>query len=62
MSGAVIARTGLLASGSFDQTIAVWEVVTGERFRVLRGHTAGVTALVALPGGRLASGGPKTKN
>ena len=47
---------GKLASGSADNTIKIWDVVTGECERTLDGHTDGVKALVACAGGKLASG------
>src|ERR1051326_7452855 len=35
----------LLASGSSDQTIRLWDAVTGEERRLLRGHTGAVRTL-----------------
>ena len=47
---------GLVASGSWDGTVRVWEVESGLLVRKLAGHTSSVGALVGLPGGLLASG------
>jgi F-box/WD-40 domain protein MET30 len=35
----------VLASGSYDATIKIWNVDTGEEIRTLRGHQAGIRAL-----------------
>ncbi len=46
-----------LASGSWDQTVQVWNGKTGERFYLYSQHQVGVTALSWSPNGRyLASG------
>ena len=42
---------GLVASGSSDNTVRVWEVESGRLVRTLAGHTAEVKALAVLPGG-----------
>ena len=47
---------GLLASGSMDSTVRVWEAGSGRLMRTLAGHTDSVRALASLPGGLLASG------
>ena len=47
---------GLLASGSDDMTVRLWEVESGRLMRTLAGHTGTVFALASLPGGLLASG------
>lgn len=48
---------GLLAVGGRDDgAIQLLNLATGVSQRVLEGHRSGVTALVALPGDRLASG------
>jgi hypothetical protein len=47
---------GRLASGSFDRTIRVWDLMAATETACLRGHTGPVTALCVLPGGPLASG------
>ncbi len=46
-----------IASGSWDQTVQVWNSTTGERFFTYAQHQAGITALGWSPNGRyLASG------
>ncbi|KAK3322821.1 WD40-repeat-containing domain protein [Apodospora peruviana] len=35
----------ILASGSYDATIKIWNIETGEELRTLRGHQAGIRAL-----------------
>ena len=47
----------MLASGSDDHTIQLWNVRTGERLKVLRGHQGWVQAIAFSPDGeQLASG------
>ena len=47
---------GRLASGSYDNTIRLWDVATGAETARLEGHSGRVAALCLLPDGRLASG------
>jgi F-box/WD-40 domain protein MET30 len=35
----------ILATGSYDSTIRIWDIDTGECLRILRGHSSGVRAL-----------------
>ena len=47
-----------LASGSYDTTIRIWDVETGEELKTLSGHTDWVNSLAFSPDGKtLASGG-----
>jgi WD40 repeat protein len=46
----------LLASGSDDATVRIWNLATGAHVATLEGHTDSVRVLAALPDGRLASG------
>lgn len=35
----------ILATGSYDSTIKIWDIETGEEIRTLHGHTSGIRAL-----------------
>ena len=48
-------RTGRLAvSASWDDTLKVWDVASGQALRTLAGHTSWVNAVALTPDGRLA--------
>jgi WD40 repeat protein/tetratricopeptide (TPR) repeat protein len=52
----------LLAAGSKDRAIRLWDTATGKRVGTLTGHTGPVMGLAFWPyGGRLASVGPELK-
>ena len=42
---------GTLASGSYDNTIRLWDGVTGAHKNTLTGHTRGVTSVAFSPDG-----------
>ena len=45
----------MLATGSYDATIKIWDIETGKEIRTLRGHTCGVRSL-QFDGNKLISG------
>ena len=49
-------KGGLLASGSCDKTVRIWDVKSGEGVRTLEGHSRAVYSVCGLEGGLLASG------
>ena len=51
---------GTLASGSWDNTIKIWNTTTGDIIRTLTGHSDWVRTLAVLPDGTLASGSTDT--
>jgi len=51
-----VLQNGDLASGSFDQTIKIWDSSTGSLKRTLTGHSDWVMSIAVLQNGDLASG------
>jgi len=52
---------GLLASGSWDKTIRLWEVETGKCIRTLSGHTDWVHSVAFFPDGKLLASGSRAE-
>jgi WD40 repeat protein len=44
-------------SGSWDQTVRVWDLASGQCLRVLKGHTRGVSSVSITPDGQTAISG-----
>jgi len=53
-------RQGLLASGSWDNSVKIWNVVTGECIKTLSGHGGWVRSVSFSSQGLLASGSDDT--
>jgi WD40 repeat protein len=51
----------LIASGSKDKTIKLWDVKTGEEIRTLKGHSSWVNSVTFSPDGRLIASGSEDK-
>ena len=53
----VLDGDGILASGSHDRTIRLWNAHTGEHLRTLKGHIAYVASVAFSPGGKILASG-----
>ncbi|BAZ26657.1 protein kinase [Kalymmatonema gypsitolerans NIES-4073] len=47
----------ILASGSFDKTIKLWNLATGQQIRTLEGHSSKVTSVAFSPDGKILASG-----
>ena len=57
MSVVMSADGSRIVSGSYDNTIRVWDVVSGREVAKLEGHTSGVRSVVmSVDGSRIVSG------
>src|SRR5262245_33131947 len=52
----------LLASGSHDRTVRLWDTQTGALKRALSGHALAVTSLAFSPDGKLLASGSADKS
>ena len=41
-----------IVSGSYDQSVRVWDASTGDELKVLKGHTKVVTSIAFSPDGK----------
>jgi WD40 repeat protein len=53
---AALLSSGHIALGMGDGDIGIWEPETGNRFKVLTGHTGSVVSFACSPDGKLISG------
>ena len=49
--------TRMIASGSFDGTVRLWDAASGDELRVLKSHGSGVTSVAFSPDGRTIASG-----
>ena len=47
----------VLVSGSYDRTIRLWDIATGEQLRTLEGHTYSITSVAVSPNGTTIASG-----
>ena len=51
----------MIASGSGDKTVRLWDAATGKELKTLSGHTAEVSALAYSPDGKVIASGSRDK-
>ncbi|MEH2400827.1 WD40 repeat domain-containing protein [Nostoc sp.] len=56
-----ISADGMLVSGSWDQTIKIWHLETGELLHTLKGHRDRVYAIALSPDGQIIASGSADK-
>jgi WD40 repeat protein len=49
----------LLASGSWDERVKIWEVASGRLLHTLSGHSSFVSSVAFSPDGRLLASGSR---
>ena len=54
-----VSPDGLLASGSWDQTVKIWQLKTGQLLHTLAEHNAAVKAIAISPDGQLLASGDR---
>ena len=54
-----VSPDGLLASGSWDQTVKIWQLKTGQLLHTLAEHKAAVEAIAISPDGQLLASGDR---
>ena len=47
----------ILVSGSYDATIRLWDIATGEQLHTLEGHTYSITSVAVSPNGSIIASG-----
>ena len=47
----------VLVSGSYDATIRLWDIATGEQLHTLEGHTYSITSVAVSPNGSIIASG-----